>query len=53
MTTLIVFLPNEADIGFKLNPGFVPGFFFCTEPISVMQGKDIPSTQRYLQVGVD
>ena len=29
MTLLIVFLPNEADIGFKLNPGFVPGFFMC------------------------
>ena len=29
MTTLIVFLPNEADIGFQLNPGSAPGFFLC------------------------
>ena len=32
MTTLIVFLPNEADIGFRLNPGFVPGLFFVLKP---------------------
>ena len=25
-------LPNEADIGFKLNPGFVPGFFSVLKP---------------------
>ena len=25
--SLIEFLPNEAGIGFQLNPGFEPGFF--------------------------
>ena len=29
MISIIDFLPNEVDIGFKLNPGFVPGFFLC------------------------
>ena len=25
--SLIEFLPNEAAVGFQLNPGFEPGFF--------------------------
>ena len=32
MSPLIVFLPSEADIGFQLNPGSVPGFFSVRNP---------------------
>ena len=46
MISIINFLPNEVDIGFKLNPGFVPGFF-CAEAVAVVEGANHPFPARW------